>query len=128
MLPANMRGVQYSRNSLARQTFSSPIRNNGRASRHSDPPALRYRTATVAFRLSSPLIFHSNPRLISVAGSTMKSPEVTALLLCWEPGVYEDDSQKIVRMVSIRNIFNSPGRKLLQVISSIEDEGRRITK
>src|SRR5262245_7129726 len=35
---------------------------------------------TAALRLSSPLIFHSKPRLCSVAGSTMNSPAVTPLL------------------------------------------------
>src|SRR5215813_12102097 len=103
-----MRGVQYSRYSRARQTFSSPIRNNGNASRHGDSPTFRYWTATVALWLSSPLIFHSNPRLMRVDGSTMKSPGTTALLFRWRVGTYVESNQRIVREAAIRVIMESP--------------------
>src|SRR5215510_13591080 len=115
MLPANMRGVQYSRNSRARQTFSSPIRNNGNASRQGDSPTFRYWTATVALRLSSPLIFHSNPRLIRVGGSTTKSPGVTALLFCWGFGTKEESIHMIVRRIVFRVIVKSPTQARAQV-------------
>src|SRR5580693_3191449 len=52
---------------------SLPMRNSGSPSFHACSPFLRYDTATVALRLSSPSIFHSKPREISVAGSTMNS-------------------------------------------------------
>src|SRR5262245_59933534 len=107
MLPANMRGVQYSRNSRARQTFSSPIRNNGCASRHCDSPAFRYWTAIVALRLLSPLIFHSNARLLSVEGSTLHSPRIIALLFCPSGAVPGQSIQMIVRTATILVIWRS---------------------
>src|SRR6185312_7493272 len=58
---------------------SPPMRNRGRAWRHWLLPALRYVTATAALRLSSPLIFHSNPSDLSVGRSMTKAPAVTAL-------------------------------------------------
>src|SRR5687767_13537992 len=47
---------------------------------HAVSPGFRYDTSTLALRFASPSICHSNPRLISVGGSTMNSPGVTALL------------------------------------------------
>src|SRR5688572_18535101 len=55
-------------------------RKSGSACRHSDWPRSRYDTATLALRLSSPSIHHSNPRLISVGGSTTSSPASTAFV------------------------------------------------
>src|SRR5581483_5560914 len=52
-------------------------RSSGRPGFQSAVPCFRYDTSTVAFRLSSPWMNHSNPRLISVGGSTMNSPDVT---------------------------------------------------
>src|ERR1700688_1686744 len=53
----------------------------GMALRHSSMPFLRKETSTLALRLSSPVIGHSNPRLISVGGSITISPGVTARFL-----------------------------------------------
>ena len=53
-------------------------RSSGSACFHSVVPCLRYDTSTDALRLSSPSMNHSKPRLISVGGSTMNSPAVTA--------------------------------------------------
>src|ERR1700735_3096381 len=53
----------------------------GMALRHAASPSLRKETSTLALRLSSPLIGHSNPRLISVGGSITISPGVTARVL-----------------------------------------------
>src|SRR5262249_15957144 len=50
----------------------------GRAGFQSVVPCLRYDTSTDAFRFSSPSTNHSNPRLMSVGGSMMNSPAVTA--------------------------------------------------
>src|SRR5262249_23071715 len=48
-------------------------RRSGSAGFHATCPFFRYWTSTVAFRLSSPSMNHSNPRLINVGGSTMNS-------------------------------------------------------
>src|SRR5947207_1203326 len=71
MLPANPLGVMYCR--AFSLTRSLPMRSSGNPSFHACSPFLRYETATVALRLSSPSIFHSKPNERSVAGSTMNS-------------------------------------------------------
>src|ERR1700677_1025256 len=50
------------------------------ALRHSVVPFFRKDTSTLALRLSSPVIGHSNPRLMSVGGSITISPGVTERL------------------------------------------------
>src|SRR5215813_10668885 len=52
---------------------SLPIRSRGGPLFHIASPCLRYDAVTVALRLSSPSISHSNPSETSVAGSVMKS-------------------------------------------------------
>src|SRR5262245_13780974 len=77
MLPAKRSGTVYSRFSVARNTRSPPMRNSGSACLQSVAPAFRNCTSTVAFRLSSPEISHSNPRQINVGGSTTNAPAST---------------------------------------------------
>ena len=70
MLPANPFGTTYcSAFSLIR---SWPMRRSGSPCLHSASPFLRYDTATLALRLSSPSMRHSNPSDTSVGGSTTK--------------------------------------------------------
>src|SRR5690242_1767977 len=75
MLPAKRSGTVYG----ARIIRSPPIRSSGMPSRHAVCPETRYRTSTVALRFASPVMSHSKPRQISVAGSITKGPGVTPL-------------------------------------------------
>ena len=66
----------------SRYTRSPPMRSSGSAERQAVVPALRKRTSTVAFRLASPSIAHSNPRFSSVGCSTWKRPGRVAFWAC----------------------------------------------
>jgi hypothetical protein len=83
MLPANMFG-ETRLNTFGCVTRSPCSRSSGMPIFHAVSPTFRYDTATCALRLVSPSIGHSNPRLISVGGSTTSSPAVTELVA---PGV-----------------------------------------
>ena len=77
MLPANMLGTTTS-NWFPTKIRSPCRRRRGSAGDHAVSPCRRYDTSTAAFRLSSPSMDHSKPRLISVGGSTRSSPAATA--------------------------------------------------
>ena len=79
MLPANMFGSTRL-NTFGWVTRSFCRRTSGMPFFQAVSPALRYDTATDALRLASPSITHSKPRLISVGGSTTRSPGVTRVL------------------------------------------------
>ena len=76
MLPANMFGVTRL-NTFRWNTCSPWSRASGMALCQAVSPCFLNETSTLAFRLASPSMCHSKPRLMSVGCSITNSPGVT---------------------------------------------------
>src|SRR5262249_38286306 len=93
MLPENILGTTQSNGNRGSKglslacggpplTHSRCRRSNGKAFFPCVSPFFRYEASTAAFRLSSPVIFQSNPSDSSVGGSTENSPATVVVCAC----------------------------------------------